>query len=150
MRWIYFIVLQFILVLAIAGLVYKHKDKATIIKSPPKELAQWYKPENKRQVWLHNMFKLRREMQAVQFYAEQKDSKHLKKWALAFNEHYLKIGKMMPTWNKKLDVATLASLQNHAMNQDYTGVLAVANTLQIEPSVSWYYAGFREVRLISK
>jgi len=130
MRWIYFIVLQCILVLAISGVVYKHKDKATIIKTPPKELAQWYKPENKRQVWLHNMFKLRREMQAVQFYAEQQDSEHLKKWALAFNEHYLKIGEMVPAWNKKIDVATLASLQSHAINQDYTGVLATVNTLQ--------------------
>ncbi len=130
MKWIYFIVLQFILVIAVAGIVYKHKDKATIIKTPPKELAQWYKPENKRQVWLHNMFKLRREMQAVQFYAEKKDNKHLKEWALTLNEHYLKIGKMLPTWNKKLDKTTLSSLQNHVDNKNYTGVLAAANTLQ--------------------
>ena len=130
MRWIYFIVLQFILVLAIAELVYKHKDKATIIKTPPKELAQWYKPENKRQVWLHNMFKLRREMQAVQFYAEKKDNELLEKWALALNIHYLKIGKMIPNWNKKLDITTLSSLQNHVVSQDYTSVLASVNTLQ--------------------
>ena len=130
MRWIYFIVLQVILILAIAGLVYKHQDKATIIKTPPKELAQWYKPENKRQVWLHNMFKLRRELQAVEFYAEQQDSTRLKKWALAFNEHYLKIGEMIPAWNKKLDVATLASLQKNAINQNYSGVITAVNTLQ--------------------
>ncbi len=77
LRWTYFIVLQLALVLVISGIVYKHKDKAIIIKTPPAELAQWYKPENKRQVWLHNMFKLRREMQAVQFYATEKDKKHL-------------------------------------------------------------------------
>jgi len=130
MRWTHFIVLQFILVLAIAGLVYKHNDKATIIKTPPTELAQWYKPENKRQVWLHNMFKLRREMQAVQFYAENKDNEHLEKWALALNEHYLKIGKMVPNWNKKLDITTISSLQNQVVNQDYSAVLAAVNTLQ--------------------
>ena len=130
MRWAYFIVLQFIFVLVIAGLVYKHKNNAVIIKTPPTELAQWYKPENKRQVWLHNMFKLRREMQAVQFYAETKDQEHLSKWALALNEHYLKIGEMIPKWNKKLDASTLSNLQTTVDNQDYTGVLAVVKTLQ--------------------
>jgi len=130
MRWIYFIVLQSILILLVAGLVYKHEDKATIVKTPPKELVQWYKPENKRQVWLHNMFKLRREMQAVQFYAEKKDSKHLGEWALKLNEHYLKIGKMVPSWKKKLDVPTLLSMQDSVINEDYTGVLVGVDTLQ--------------------
>ncbi len=130
MRWTYFIVLQFIFILVIAGIVYKHKDKAVIIKTPPTDLAQWYKPENKRQVWLHNMFKLRREMQAVQFYAETKDKEHLRKWALALNEHYLKIGEMVSSWNKKLDISTLSSLQANVDNQDYTGVLAAVKTLQ--------------------
>ena len=130
MRWTHFIILQFIIVFVAAGLVYKHKDKAVIIKSPPTELAQWYKPENKRQVWLHNMFKLRREMQAVQFYAETKDNEHLKKWATGLNEHYLKIGKMVPSWNEKLDVSTLLSLKTMVDNKDYSGVLAGIDTLQ--------------------
>ena len=130
MRWVYFIVFQLILVLVVAGIVYQHKDKATIVKTPPKDLAQWYKPENKRQVWLHNMFKLRREMQAVAFYANQQDSEHLEKWASSLNEHYLKIADMVPSWDKKLDKSTLASLQSHVSNQNYDGVLASVNTLQ--------------------
>gem|GEM_PF-113716 len=130
MRWVYFIVFQLILVLVVAGIVYQHKDKATIVKTPPKDLAKWYKPENKRQVWLHNMFKLRREMQAVKFYAEQKDDKHLEKWALSLNEHYLKIADMVPSWGKKLDRVTLTNLQTHAANQNYAGVLTSVNTLQ--------------------
>ncbi|WP_168427324.1 multiheme c-type cytochrome [Candidatus Colwellia aromaticivorans] len=76
------------------------------------------------------MFKLRREMQAVQFYAETKDKEHLRKWALALNEHYLKIGEMVSSWNKKLDISTLSSLQANVDNQDYTGVLAAVKTLQ--------------------
>lgn len=130
MRWTHFIILQIIIVLVAAGLVYKHKDKAVIVKSPPSELAQWYKPENKRQVWLHNMFKLRREMQAVQFYAETKDNEHLKKWAADLDEHYLKIGKMVPSWNEKLDVSTLLSLKTMVDNKDYSGVITEIDTLQ--------------------
>jgi hypothetical protein len=130
MRWAYFIVLQFILLLVIAGIVYKHKDKAVIIKTPPAELAQWYKPENKRQVWLHNMFKLRREMQAVQFYAQTKDSRRMEKWALLLKEHSLKIGEMVPSWNEEIDLTTLLSLKVSVDKQDYAGVLTAVDTLQ--------------------
>ena len=130
MRWIYFIVLQSILVLIVVGVVYQHSDKTIIVKTPPKELAKWYKPENKRQVWLHNMFKLRREMQAVQFYADKKDDELLGAWTLKLNKHYLEIGKMIPDWNKKLDKATLSHLQASVVNQDYTSVSAAVNTLQ--------------------
>jgi len=130
MRWVYFIILQIVLILLVAGLVYKHSDMATIIKVPPKDLAHWYKPENKRQVWLHNMFKLRREMQAVQFYADNKNNKRLGEWTIQLNEHYLKIGDMVPSWKKKLDISILSTLQTNVINQNYTGVLASVNTLQ--------------------
>ena len=130
MRWLYFIVLQFIFILIIGIVVYQHKDNATIIKLPPKELAQWYKPDNKRQVWLHNMFKLRREIQAVQYYAEQKDEKHLGEWTLQLNEHYLKIAEMVPRWKKKIDISIISTLQTNVIEKNYSGVLAAINTLQ--------------------
>ena len=130
MRWLYFFLLQLILVGLVAGLVYLHKGKAAIVKTPPKELAQWYKPESKRHIWLHNMFKLRREMQAVAFYAEKKDIELLRKWTLQLNQHYLKIGEMVPIWDKKLDKLTLSSLQDSVIASDYRGVVDAVNTLQ--------------------
>lgn len=130
MKWIYFIVLQFLIVLLVVRIAYQHSDKAIIIKIPPKELAPWYKPENKRQVWLHNMFNLRREMQAIEFYADKKDNEHLTDWALKLNKHYPEIGKMVPTWKKKLDLSTLSNLQSKVVNKDYAGVLGAVNTLQ--------------------
>ncbi|MDX2458131.1 MAG: hypothetical protein QNL87_11555, partial [Gammaproteobacteria bacterium] len=96
--------LQCLLVVIVGGIIYIHKDRVILIKSPPASLAQWYKPENRRQVWLHNMFKLRREMQAVRFYADIKDVKHLEKWVMLLSEHYLKLGEMVPEWKKKLDM----------------------------------------------
>jgi len=95
----------------IANVIYTHTDKVNAVKMPPKSLSQWYKPENKRQVWLHNMFKLRREMQAVEFYATQQDAIRLSKWAIRLNEHYLQIGEMVPEWQDELDSQTLLALQ---------------------------------------
>ena len=121
-RWAYFMLLQCLLVVIVGGIVYIHKDRVTLIKSPPAALAQWYKPENKRQVWLHNMFKLRREMQAVRFYADNKDAKHLEKWVTLLSEHYLKIGEMVPEWQKKLDLETITNLQESASSDRYQDV----------------------------
>ncbi|NOZ10014.1 MAG: cytochrome c [Gammaproteobacteria bacterium] len=92
------------------------------MKTPPASLAQWYKPENKRQVWLHNMFKLRREMQAVRFYSDNSDAEHLEKWVTLLSKHYLKVGEMVPEWNKKLDLETISTLQKSAQNNHYQKV----------------------------
>ena len=122
MRWPHFILLQCLLVVVAGYIVYIHKDRVTLVRTPPASLAQWYKPENERQVWLHTMFKLRREMQAVQFYAENKDAKHLDKWVALLSEHYLKIGEMVPEWKKNLDVDAIARLQESAVNNSYQDV----------------------------
>lgn len=126
MRWRYFIVLQVIIFLIIGGLVYKHQSNVRLVKTPPVELAQWYKPINKRQVWLHNMFSLRREMQAVALYAKQQDEKHLAKWTEQLGKHYLKIAKMIPSWQKKLDMQAIISLNSAVAAKDYS---------QIEPQL---------------
>lgn len=122
MRWSYFILLQCLLVLVAGSLVYLHKDRVIMIKSPPVALAQWYKPENKRQVWLHNMFKLRREMQAARFYAANNDAQQLEKWVARLSEHYLKIAEMVPEWQHKLDLEALADLQESAGSHRYQDV----------------------------
>ena len=119
MRKRYFIVLQVIILLIVGGLVYKHQNKVSLVKTPPVELAQWYKPENKRQVWLHNMFKLRREMQAIDFYSKQQNSKYLAKWVEQLDKHYLKIADMVPSWQRKLDMQTMLALSNASAAKDY-------------------------------
>ncbi len=130
MRWRYFIILQAIILLVVAGGVYLHQDKTQLVKTPPTELAKWYKPDNKRQVWLHNMFKLRREMQAVEFYAQKKDAEHLQHWAEELNSHYLKIADMVPTWQKKLALSTLSKLNKASAENDFESVLVQHNKLQ--------------------
>ena len=68
------------------------------------------------------MFKLRREMQAVRFYADNKDAKHLEKWVTLLSEHYLKTGEMVPEWQKKLDLETITNLQESASSDRYQDV----------------------------
>jgi hypothetical protein len=134
MRWTHFILLQSVIAIVIAfvvgGLIYKHEDKVTLIKTPPVELAKWYKPENKRQVWLHNMFKLRRELQAVEYYAQNSDAEHLNKWSLRLKDHYLKIADMVPQWQEKLAISTIERLQKSSEGQSYHKVLVEVKKLK--------------------
>jgi cytochrome c556 len=122
MRWIHFILIQCLLIVIIGGYIYIHEGRVTMMKTPPASLAQWYMPENKRQVWLHNMFKLRREMQAIRFYAYNKDTAHLEKWVALLNEHYLEIGKMVPEWEEKLNLDAIADLQQSVKASHYQDV----------------------------
>ncbi len=129
MRWPYFILVQCLLIGMVGAIVFIHKDRVVLIKTPPASLAQWYKPENKRQVWLHNMFKLRREMQAVRFYANNKEDSHLQKWAGQLSEHYLEIGEMVPEWTKKLDINLIAELQEQVKNSSHQDITLALDNL---------------------
>lgn len=104
------VTLHFIVFAFIATIIYNHSGLINAVKLPPSSLSQWYKPENKRQVWLHNMFKLRREMQAVEFYAQNQNPEQLAKWSKRLTEHYLKIADMVPEWQDKLSSTIIAEL----------------------------------------
>jgi cytochrome c556 len=114
----------------VGGLIYSHKDRVIVIKTPPDSLAQWYKPENKRQVWLHNMFKLRREIQAVRFYSDNSDAKNMEKWATRLSEHYLKIAEMVPEWKKKINVEAINNLQKNVKTNRYKDVSQTLDNLE--------------------
>jgi len=89
---------------------------------PPASIAQWYKPQNDRQVWLHTMFSLRREMQAVTEYAAADEQALTQKWTERFAGHYLKIAEMVPEWKDELEYGWLERLQSAAETGDREGV----------------------------
>jgi cytochrome c556 len=88
------------------------------IEIPPASLEKWYKPANKRQVWLHTMFRLRREMQAISEYAEQNDQTGMEKWIARLEEDYNKIVDMVPEWEKKTKPRLLSELEMFAEKGD--------------------------------
>ena len=99
------------------------------LPSPPASLAQWYQPAAKRHIWLHNMFKLRRELQAVQTYSKAKDQARTKKWADLLVEHYRKIEEMVPEWKDELDLEQAKKLEAAAATGDFEGVDKALNKL---------------------
>jgi len=106
----------------VGTIVYIHKDKVNLHKIPPASLAKWYMPENKRQEWLHNMFKIRREMQAVKLYSTSNEDELLNKWTAQLSKHYLRISEMVPEWDKKLNMEALIQLQVSVKNRDQQSI----------------------------
>ena len=104
--------------LLILGILYgpsAYAEQKLELKYPPESLAQWYKPKNKRQVWLHTMFKLRRSMQAIRDYASivnpgEQDYALMKKWAQRFQEQYMSIAEMVPEWQSLIQPQQLDGL----------------------------------------
>lgn len=105
------------------------KDGTETLELPPASLAQWYKPANKRQVWLHTMFGLRREMQAVREYAEKQDAERVAKWLAKFAGHYRKIPEMVPEWQQAVDLGALERLEMAAKQADYAAITHELNEI---------------------
>ncbi len=141
--WLYFLLFQLLLIALVGAVLFIHKEHVVVIKKPPTSLAQWYKPENERQVWLHNMFKLRREMQAVRLYSDNADSRLLNKWVTRLSEHYLKIGEMVPEWSGKLDRKAIFLLKKSSENNRYQDVSQALNDLR--ESCNSCHADYRAV-----
>ena len=96
-------------------------DKITLSK-PPATIGQWYKPQNERQVWLHTMFRLRREFQAIGDYAALEDQPGVKKWSQRLLKDYKSIAEMVPEWSDEVDVKWADKLLAAAEKGDYAAV----------------------------
>ena len=95
-----------------------YAESTVTLKSPPTSLEEWYKPANKRQVWLHTMFRLRREMQAVAEYAKTNDQAAMEKWIKRLDEDYNKIADMVPEWEKETKPRLIPELEMFAEKGD--------------------------------
>ena len=96
----------------------------------PESLGGWYKPQNERQVWLHTMFSLRRELQAVREYATQSDRNRVLKWAGKMAGHYPRLPEMVPEWRDEVDTGLVDDLLASAEAGDHAAVTRAADRLE--------------------
>ncbi len=118
-------------------------EREVNLTKPPVSIGNWYKPANKRQVWLHTMFRLRREMQAMDEYSAFQDRKRLVSWSEKFVEDYRSIGKMVPEWADELEVEWAERLLTAARKGDFEGVGAAQR--KIGQSCSGCHKEYRAV-----
>jgi cytochrome c556 len=106
----------------ISGISPAYAGGTVSLKKPPASLEEWYKPANKRQVWLHTMFRLRREMQAIAEYAKTGDPAvnkvAMQKWIKRLDKDYNKIAEMVPEWEKEIKPKLLPELEMFAEKGD--------------------------------
>ncbi len=106
---------------------------ATAIESEkelPGSLQKWYKPQNKRQVWLHTMFAMRRELQAIEHYLQKSDIDGIQQWGEKFITHYRKLPEMVPEWEKLSDTSLTDSLTDNITSHNFSGIRATLEKLK--------------------
>lgn len=114
----------FLLVFCISILTLAHsQEKQVNFSKPPESIKNWYQPDNKHQIWLHTMFNLRRQMQAIAEYVAYEDASHLNQWVSRFAKTYQSIGKMVPQWQDELEMEWLNKMIVAAKVGDYKTVL---------------------------
>jgi len=111
-----------------AAIMPAYADSQMSLNTPPATLEKWYKPANKRQVWLHTMFSMRREMQAIGEYAEQNDKAGMEKWVDRLEKNYSKIAEMVPEWEKEIKPRLMPELRIFVEKGD---TARVAKTLKM-------------------
>lgn len=143
MRWPVFLIIQILIILIIIGVFYKHQKHVIVLKEPPESISQWYKPQNKRQVWLHTMFRLRREMLAIEIYAKSQDDEKLRKWTETLDKDYQQIKEMVPEWKSRLDLAAIAEVQASVNEKRYEDVIPAL--LELDKTCESCHTDFRTV-----
>jgi len=101
------------------------KSSTITLKKPPAILAKWYKPANKRQVWLHTMFRLRREILAMNNYSAKGQQPELEKWSQKFIKDYQSIAEMVPQWQELLYLDKLTELETAVKTQQYSSIAPI-------------------------
>ncbi len=100
------------------------------LEKPPESLQKWYKPANKRQVWLHTMFKLRREMQAIHDYSKAGDYPRIHKWLGRFDNNYNKMGEMVPEWKNRIKPELITELASFVQQEDTDNINKTLNSIR--------------------
>lgn len=99
------------------------------LEAPPESIKQWYKPANKRQVWLHTMFNLRRSQQAIEEYAGAGEGELVKRWVAEYAKSYRQIPEMVPEWGVEADLDALGGLEQAASAGDLAAVKSALGKL---------------------
>ncbi|WP_456412107.1 hypothetical protein [Thiolapillus sp.] len=107
-------ILLLLLLVSSQPLFAAEEEREITLQLPPASLEKWYRPANERDVWLHTMFRLRREMQAVSEYAALEDTGLLKKWLARLKQDYQSIGDMVPEWKDELETGLLEKMSKAA------------------------------------
>ncbi len=122
--------LAIILSVMVSGPTVVNAGEKLEITLPPDSIAQWYKPQNRRQVWLHLMFRLGQTSQAVAEYGKEDDPRRTAYWVGEFAKKYKKIPTMVPEWSNEVDLEALTAMESAAASQNTAGVLSALKKLR--------------------
>ena len=92
------------------------------LKKPPKDLDKYYPPASENPVFLYNMYTASTSFTGMFANIKEGDWKNAQKWAESLRKAYLKVGKMVPKWDKFLRKNEINKLVEAVKNKDVNKV----------------------------
>lgn len=128
------------------------------LKIPPKELDKYYPPNSEQLVFLYNMYGLSIAFTGIFVNIKEGDWDNAKKWAIELKEGYLKIGQMVPKWDKGLRKKEIEALvkaveeKNTSKVQKYAQIIGKTCSgcharYQLPAKIKYHYPSFDLVSL---
>ncbi len=128
------------------------------LKEPPEDLSKYYPPKSENYQFLFNMYKASTSFTGMLTNVQDGDWNNALKWAKALKESYLKIGKMVPKWDKVLKKREINALVKAVKNKDAEGIKANANAVgqscskchsryQISAKILYHYPSYDMITL---
>ncbi len=96
---------------------------------PPKSLEKYYPPNSEKFEYLMNMYKASISFTGLSTSLMEKDWKRAEKWAKSLRDAYLKIGELVPEWDKVLRKKEANALVKAVQNKDVRKIRFFANAV---------------------
>ncbi|NPA51352.1 MAG: cytochrome c [Aquificae bacterium] len=96
---------------------------------PPKTLEKYYPPNSEKYEFLMNMYKASTAFTGLSTSIREKDWQRAEKWAKTLKDAYLKIGELVPQWDKVLRKEEANFLVQAVKNKDIRKIQFFANAV---------------------
>ncbi len=96
---------------------------------PPKSLEKYYPPNSQKYEYLMNMYQASISFTGLSTSLREQDWKNAEKWAKKLRDSYLKIGEMVPQWDKVLRKKEANALVQAVKDRDIRKIQFFANTV---------------------
>ncbi len=129
-----------------------------VLKDPPKSLAKYYPPSSNKYEFLNSMYAMSTAFTGIFTNIQENDWKNAEKWANILKDNYLKVGKLVPEFDKELKKNEIEQLVIAVKNKDMNKIKENANAVgkscsqchqnyQVSAKITYHYHSFNLINI---
>lgn len=96
--------------------------KEVKLETPPENIGKYYPPKSEKFEFLNTMYAMSTAFTGLMTNVQEKDWKNAEKWVKILEENYIKVGKLVPEFDKGLRKNEMTALVNAVKSKDMQGI----------------------------